>query len=67
MQFTPDEMTRIKNMLKFLVKRKSEESGSHCGFHPNELNPLLDELVEEGEISRRDTIHSNKYFLTTNN
>ena len=63
MTFTPDEMTRIKNMLKFLVKRKSEESDGHCGFHVNELNPILDELSQEGEISRRETIQSSKYFF----
>ena len=63
MQFSHDEMTRIKNMLKFLVKRKSEESGGHCGFHVNELNPILDELVEEGQLQSRDTLHSNKFFI----
>ena len=66
MQFTPDEIAQIKNMLRFLVKRKSEESGGHNGFHLNELEPFLQELSEAGEIAKKDTLHSNKYFLTTN-
>lgn len=66
MQFTPEEKQKLKTMLKFLVKKKSKESGGHCGFHVHELNPLLDELVEEGHIKSRDTLHSNKFFLTTN-
>ncbi|SOC79846.1 hypothetical protein SAMN06296241_1384 [Salinimicrobium sediminis] len=64
MQFSPEEKNKLKAMLLFLVKRKSKESGGHCGFHVNELNPFLDELVEEKKIKSRDTLHSNKFFLS---
>lgn len=67
MQFTPEEKQKLKNMLLFLVKKKSKESGGHSGFHIHELNPFLDELVEEGRIQSRNTLHSNKFFQTNKN
>ena len=67
MQFTPEEKTKLKAMLLFLVKKKSRESGGHSGFHVHELNPFLDELETEGEIISRDTLHCNKFFINPNN
>ncbi|HET8885581.1 MAG TPA: hypothetical protein VFM70_04420 [Salinimicrobium sp.] len=64
MTFTTEEKAEIKEVLLFLIERKSEESGGHGGFHLLELNPILNEMVEEGVILERDTIHCNKYFLT---
>lgn len=67
MQFTPEEKESIKKMLFFLVKRKHNESGGHCGFHPIELLENLEELVNEGQLKARDTINSRMYFLSNNN
>lgn len=67
MTFTPDEKESIKKMLLFLVKKKHKTSGGHCGFHPMELFENLEELVKDGEIISRDTIHARMYFLNPNN
>lgn len=50
-------------MLLFLVKRKHNESTGHCGFGLLELQSLLDEMEEAGEIVKKRTINSSKYFL----
>lgn len=67
MEFTPEETKKIKTMLLFLVKKKHNESGGHCGFGILELLPFLRELEQENKIQTRPTIHDNKYFLTNNN
>jgi len=66
MQFTPEEKTKLKAMMLFLVKKKHMESAGNCGFQINELQPFLDELEHEGSIKLRPTINSNHYFLKTN-
>ncbi|WP_300440642.1 hypothetical protein [Christiangramia sp.] len=63
MSLSDQEQTDIKAMLLFLIEKKAEVSGGHCGFHLNELNPFLQELEEEGKIKSRDTIHAKRYFL----
>jgi len=63
MEFTPKEKNELKAMLRFLIAKKDKESAGHCGFHINELDPILEEMVKEGTIKIKDTIHSNKYFL----
>lgn len=66
MEFTPEEKEKLKKVLHFLVRRKDKESGGHCGFHPIELLGLMEELVSEGEIIARDTLHTKRYFLAKN-
>lgn len=66
MTYTPSEKEKLKTTLTYLVKKKHQESGGHCGFHPMELLELLEELVSEGIIIKKDTIHSERYFLTLN-
>ncbi|MBQ19125.1 MAG: hypothetical protein CMD31_00055 [Flavobacteriales bacterium] len=66
MTFTSEEMEKVRNMLTFLVRRKHVESGGHCGFHPNELIEIMDELVDDGIIKSRDTIKDKRYFLIPN-
>lgn len=63
MTFTPKETKKLKAMLLFLVKKKYNESGGHCGFHIMELKPILEELEKDGEIKLRQTINNNQYFL----
>ena len=63
MTFTPEEITKLKTMFLFIIKRKHKESDGHCGFHISELNPILEELEQEGKIELRPTINSNQYFL----
>lgn len=65
MTFTLEERTKIKAMLLHLIKQKHGQSGGHCGFLINELNPILEDLVKDGEITKRPTININQYFLTT--
>lgn len=65
MNLTKDEKQSVKKMLLFLVKNKSKSSGGHCGFHPMELLPIIEELVQEEEIKARETIHARMYFLNT--
>lgn len=67
MDFTPEEKQKVKAMLIFLVKKKHKSSGGHCGFHPIELLELLEELVIDGEIISRDTIHAKRYYLKPEN
>lgn len=63
MTFTPEETQKLKAMMLFLVKKKHKQSDGHCGFHISELQPFLDELEQEGSITLRPTINTNKYFL----
>ncbi|MAM17590.1 MAG: hypothetical protein CMH22_06510 [Methylophaga sp.] len=63
MQFSPDEIEKLKTMMLFLIRRKAKESNGHCGFHLKELEPVLQKLVDEGKVELRPTINSNKYFL----
>jgi hypothetical protein len=63
MTFTPDETTKLKAMLLYLAKKKHQVSDGKCGFLANELDPILDELVREGQLTLRPTINSNQYFL----
>lgn len=64
MTFTSEEIKKLKAMFLFVIKRKHNESGGHCGFHIMELNEILEELEKEGQIQLRKTIHKDKYFLT---
>lgn len=63
MNFTPEENTKLKAMLIFLMKKKHRESDGKCGFHLSELQPILDELSDDGVIHKRPTINNNKYFI----
>lgn len=65
MEFTSDETKKLKAMLLYLVQKKHKQSEGHCGFNTNELNPILEELEADGEIIKRPTINSDRYFLTT--
>ncbi|MBW2961294.1 hypothetical protein [Mesonia aestuariivivens] len=63
MQYTDEEISKLKAMLLFLVKKKHNESDGHCGFHINELEPVLKQLEEDGEVETRPTINTRMYFL----
>lgn len=63
MNYTPEETKKIKAMLLFLIKRKHKSSAGHGGFLITELNPILEELKEEGVIELKPTINTNQYFL----
>lgn len=65
MKFTPDETKKLKAMLLYMVTKKHNESAGHCGFHLKELEPILEELTNEGSIIKRPTIHNDQYFLTS--
>ena len=65
MNFTPDETKKLKAMLAFCVKRKNEQSDGKSGFHIMELEPILEELDQDGTIKMRPTINRNAYFLNT--
>ncbi|PHQ27873.1 hypothetical protein [Leeuwenhoekiella nanhaiensis] len=67
MQFSPEEIEKLKTMMLFLIRRKSNESAGHCGFHLKELEPILQQLVDEGKVELRPTINNNKYFLPNGN
>lgn len=67
MKFTPEETKKLKAMLLFLIKRKHKSSDGHSGFTITDLNPILEELEQEGVIKLRPTINAHKYFLTTVN
>jgi len=66
MQFTLEEKEDIKSLLLFLVEKKSETSGGHNGFHPKDIEPFLQELVEEQKIKCRPTIAADNYFKINN-
>jgi len=63
MNFSPEEISKIKAMLLYLVKKKHNESGGHCGFSLFEIRPILQEMATKGEVISRPTIHENKYFI----
>lgn len=62
MRFSDDEKKKLQAMLKYLIDKKHKESGGHCGFHPVELKPVLNDMVDKGLIERRRTINSTMYF-----
>ncbi|CAL67437.1 hypothetical protein [Christiangramia forsetii] len=66
MNLTPEEKEDIKSLLLFLVEKKSEISDGHNGFHLKELEPFLQELVEEQKIKCRPTITADNYFKINN-
>ena len=63
MQFSPEEISKIKSMLLYLIRKKHNDSGGHCGFGLFDIKPFLEELESEGQIISRRTIHENKYFI----
>ncbi|MBD0822615.1 hypothetical protein [Aestuariibaculum marinum] len=63
MTFTPEETSKIKAMLLYIIKQNEKQTGGHGGFHITDLNPLLEDLEKEGKIKLRRTIHNSKYFL----
>ena len=66
MQYTDEEISKLKAMLLFLVKKKHNESDGHSGFHINELEPVLKQLEEDGEVETHPTINTRMYFLKSN-
>ena len=66
MEFTKEQRESLKKMMLFLVQKKDKESGGHCGYHPVELLELFEELVTDGQIRGRDTLHTKRYFLVKN-
>lgn len=63
MRFTPEEREKLKKVMLFLVRKKDQQSAGHCGYHPIELLELFEELVADGQIVGRDTLHTKRYFL----
>lgn len=63
MELTPEEKTKLKSMFSYLLKKKYKATAGHGGFGLLELKPILDELVQEGELITRPTIKGNKYFF----
>lgn len=63
MEFTPKQKNAVKDMLRSLIGEKDKQSGGHCGFHLSELNPLLEEMQQEGTIKIRQTLHNDQCFL----
>lgn len=66
MQLSPDEISDIKNLLLFLVEKKSDFTAGHNGFYLKDLEPFLLELVEEKKIKIRPTIKADMYFKINN-
>lgn len=64
MTFTPEETKKLKAMLLYMVEKKHQQSEGHCGFHAIDLNPILEELEKDGNIVKRPTVNSERYFLT---
>ncbi len=64
MQYTPDEIKKLKAMLLYLDQKLDKSSEGHNGFHEREFRPILDEMVDDGTIEKRNTINAYKYFLT---
>lgn len=71
MEFTKEERESLKKMMLFLVRKKDKESGGHCGFHPMDFFPIMEELMEElvreNKIISRDTLNVRRYFLNKTN
>lgn len=66
MTFTPEEIQKLETMFMFLVQKKHNISDGNCGFHLNDLQPILDNLEAQGKIKLRPTINSSKYFINSN-
>lgn len=66
MTFTPEEIEKLKAMMMYLVKKKHQLSEGNCGFHLQELQPIMDELAEEGKLIIRPTINKNQFFINHN-
>lgn len=64
MEFTEDEIAKLKAMLFYLVSKKHQQSDGKCGFHLSELKPIMDELEKDQKVILRPTINSKMYFLT---
>lgn len=64
MNYTDDEIKKLKAMLFYLVSKKHKESDGKCGFHLSELKPIMDELEKDRAVVLRPTINSSMYFLT---
>lgn len=62
MNYTDDEKKKLKAMLAYLIDKKHKESGGHSGFHPSELKPVLEDMVDDGDIEKHRTINSTMYF-----
>jgi hypothetical protein len=62
MIFTDEEKQELKKTFLYLIEKKHQESQGHCGFHLNELKPILEELVVEKKITIRPTINTVMYF-----
>lgn len=63
MTLTPEETKKIKQMFRFLIKKKQEQTDGHNGFYLQELEPILDRMAQDGEIEMRPSINRNTYFL----
>lgn len=63
MEYSKEEIGKLKAMMMFLVKKKQQQSAGHCGFHVRELQPILEELEADGQLELRPTINANMYFL----
>lgn len=62
MNFNQEEISKLKAMLLFLVNKKQKESDGHCGFHLNELEPILQDMEKDGSVETHSTINSRMYF-----
>ncbi len=62
MNLSPEELNDVKEVLQFLVKKKSEATGGHGGFSPKNLEPILENMEKEGLIKSRPTINGIGYF-----
>lgn len=65
MDFSSEETVKLKAMFSFIIKKKHIQSDGKSGFVMKELQPILDEMENEGTILRRPTINSSAYFLVT--
>lgn len=63
MDFTEDEKQSLKKMIVFLAKKRYRSSGGHSGFDSKIIDPILQELVQDGVIELRPTINKDQYFL----
>ena len=65
MEFTAEEMEKLKAMMMFVIKKMHNQSGGHSGFHVSDLNPILEDMEKDGQIQVRRTINLDRYFLKT--
>lgn len=70
MEFTAEEREKLKKVMMFLVRRRHNDSGGHCGFHPVDflktMGGLMEDLTAEGQVDERDSLHTKRYFLAKN-